>query len=292
MRTEKEMYDLIIGTAQKDERIRAVYMNGSRTNPNVPKDIFQDYDVVYVVKDIKEFYQDGKWIDVFGERFYMQKPDENTVLLGMENDIKNSYGWLIQFADGNRLDLHVNQVEFAKRTYLDDKLIKVLLDKDNLLSGAQESTDVDYWVKKPSKELFSANTNEFWWCTNNLAKGLWREEVPYVLDMLNQYVRPELIEMLSWKIGLDTDFSVSVGKCGKYMYRWLPSDEWKSFLETYCGADIEEIWTSIFIMCDLFDEVANHVASRLGYRYNQVEAENARSWLERVKNLKDDATDI
>ena len=42
MRTEKEMYGLIISIAQSDERIRAVYLNGSRTNPNVPKDIFQD----------------------------------------------------------------------------------------------------------------------------------------------------------------------------------------------------------------------------------------------------------
>lgn len=46
MRTEAEMYRLILEKARADERIRAVYMNGSRTNPNVPKDIFQDYDVV------------------------------------------------------------------------------------------------------------------------------------------------------------------------------------------------------------------------------------------------------
>jgi aminoglycoside 6-adenylyltransferase len=30
MRTEQEMFDLILGVAQKDERIRAVYMHGSR----------------------------------------------------------------------------------------------------------------------------------------------------------------------------------------------------------------------------------------------------------------------
>ena len=55
MRTEKEMFDLLISIAQSDERIRAVYLNGSRTNPNVPKDIFQDYDVVYVVTETKPF---------------------------------------------------------------------------------------------------------------------------------------------------------------------------------------------------------------------------------------------
>jgi aminoglycoside 6-adenylyltransferase len=45
MRTEQEMFDLILNIAKKDERIRAVFMNGSRTNPNAVKDIFQDYDI-------------------------------------------------------------------------------------------------------------------------------------------------------------------------------------------------------------------------------------------------------
>ena len=48
MRSEEEMMHLILQVAKDDERVRAVYLNGSRTNPNAPKDCFQDYDVVYV----------------------------------------------------------------------------------------------------------------------------------------------------------------------------------------------------------------------------------------------------
>ena len=48
MRSEQEMYDLIVRTAGNDDRVRAVIMNGSRANPNAPRDIFQDYDIVYV----------------------------------------------------------------------------------------------------------------------------------------------------------------------------------------------------------------------------------------------------
>ena len=55
MRAENEMYDLILKIAKNDSRIKAVYMNGSRTNENVPKDMFQDYDIVYVVEDIRSF---------------------------------------------------------------------------------------------------------------------------------------------------------------------------------------------------------------------------------------------
>ena len=46
MRSEKEMYELILRIAREDERIRAVYMNGSRTNSNAPKDIFQRGDEI------------------------------------------------------------------------------------------------------------------------------------------------------------------------------------------------------------------------------------------------------
>ncbi|MDE7212570.1 MAG: aminoglycoside 6-adenylyltransferase, partial [Lachnospiraceae bacterium] len=74
MRTEQEMYDLILKVAREDEKIRAVYLDGSRTNPNAPKDIFQDYDVVYVVRETADFIKDRDWVSrMFGEILYMQR---------------------------------------------------------------------------------------------------------------------------------------------------------------------------------------------------------------------------
>ena len=77
MRSEAEMYKLLTDIANADDRILAVYMNGSRTNDNVPKDIFQDYDVVYVVSKTKSFIEDSDWISQFGNILYMQYPDES-----------------------------------------------------------------------------------------------------------------------------------------------------------------------------------------------------------------------
>lgn len=127
MRTEKEMYDLIISIAQSDERIRAVYLNGSRTNPNVPKDIFQDYDVVYVVTETKPFIVDKDWINQFGEILFMQFPDEHP---DYPSDKDDFYGWLMQFTDGNRIDLHVESINHARANILNDSLCKIILDKD------------------------------------------------------------------------------------------------------------------------------------------------------------------
>ena len=52
MRSEAEMMKLILDYARANEDVRAVMMNGSRANPNAPKDLFQDYDIVFFVKDV------------------------------------------------------------------------------------------------------------------------------------------------------------------------------------------------------------------------------------------------
>lgn len=292
MRTEKEMYDLILNVARQDERIRAVYMNGSRTNPNVPKDIFQDYDIVYVVSETKPFYEDESWIDCFGKRLYMQMPEKMDFLRGLDCNFNDVYCWLIQLADGNRLDLHVISIPFALSNVLSDKLCMILLDKDKILPTIPESTDEDYHVKKPLENDYICDCNNFWWCLNNVAKGLWRGEIPYVMDMINYHIRPHLVNMLSWKIGIETNYSCSIGKSGKYMNHFLSKEIWQRFLKTYPEGSIEHIWDATLVMCDLFDEVAKEVADKLGYCYNQEEADSSRSFLEHVRKLPKDANEI
>lgn len=84
MRSEEEMMHLILQVAKDDERVRAVYLNGSRTNHNAPKDRFQDYDVVYVVTDTKPYYENHDWINHFGNVLYMQMPEYMDLLLEKE----------------------------------------------------------------------------------------------------------------------------------------------------------------------------------------------------------------
>ena len=49
------MLDLILSVAKNDERIRAVILNGSRVNDKIPKDDLQDFDVVFLVKELDSF---------------------------------------------------------------------------------------------------------------------------------------------------------------------------------------------------------------------------------------------
>ena len=81
MRSEKEMYDLILGYANADENIRAVILNGSRANPNRKPDPFNDFDIVYLVRDLtpckeKAYYKD------FGEILVCERTDETVLPKG------------------------------------------------------------------------------------------------------------------------------------------------------------------------------------------------------------------
>src|SRR5512136_1599508 len=131
MRSEHEMLDLILNTARNDERVRAVIMNGSRVNPIAPKDFFRDYDIVYIVTEKESFLADPGWIKVFGELMILQLPDEMSDPPPNPED-KDSYGYLMQFADGNRIDLGL--VPVGKLDKLEpDSLTLTLLDKDGIL---------------------------------------------------------------------------------------------------------------------------------------------------------------
>ncbi len=288
MRTEQEVYNLILNIANNDEKILAVYMNGSRTNINAPRDIFQDYDIIFVVNETKEYIDNKNWINIFGEILYMQYPDEFPNSL----DKESFYGYLMQFTDGIRIDLHIETIEHAKKHILDDKLCNVLLDKQNILPIIPTSTDSDYWVKKPTEQNFQLVCNEFWWCTNSLAKGLWRNEMTYVQDIANFHVRKQLETLLSWKVGIITNFSLSIGKSGKYLYKWLDAEEWNKYLETYFDNNPSNAWLSIEKMCQLFTDIANWLEKELGYTYNHKEAKNAKLFLNTIKHLPKDAKEI
>lgn len=182
MRSTDEMMKLILEVANLDERIRAVGMNGSRTNPNVPKDQFQDYDIVYVVKDMDSFIQDPSWIDLFGKRIVMQTPEAIELIPPLDD---GRFAYLMLFEDGNRIDLTLVPESMADSWNGGDALAIVLLDKDQQLPILPPSTDQAYWVQPPTQKLFDDCCNECWWVATYVAKGLWRGEMTYAYDHLS-----------------------------------------------------------------------------------------------------------
>ena len=134
MRDESEMMRQILQVAQEDGRVQAVWLGGSRTDPQARPDLLQDYDVVYVVEETGSFRRDPQWAERrFGPVLYCQRPEELDASLGQEVDLENNFGWLMQLADGNRLDLHVQTLKRTLQELQEERLSRVLWDRDGVL---------------------------------------------------------------------------------------------------------------------------------------------------------------
>lgn len=276
MRTPEEMFKLILDVAKEDERIRAVTMVGSRANKDCPVDIYQDFDIAFFVKDVAPFWDNEEWIaEKFGKPSLLQKP-ESMDLIPPENN--GNYVYLMVFPDGNRIDLTV-----AVSPCIDEgEPVVLLLDKDCMFPKLQVAED--YWyVKRPTAKQFADCCNEFHWCLNNVAKGIAREEVAYVMMMLN-FVREMLITMLEWYVGMNHDFMVSTGKCGKYFKKYLPENIYERFLETYSNAEAEAMWQATFATLYLFGDVAREVAEKLEFTYDAAEEQGIENYMKQVKS--------
>lgn len=280
-RDEQEMLNLILDVAKKDDRIRAVIMNGSRTSPAACKDIFQDYDIVYLVTDVKAFVDDKHWIKQFGDILIMQLPD---VMDDKWPTNQDEFAYLVQFKDWNRIDfslLHVSRLSTMPR----DSQSILLLDKDHHITKYDPPSDRDYLPKPPSNKAFQDCCNEFLWVATYVAKGIWRKQLTYSKYMSEQIVKEQLMKMLIWYAGMQTSFQQTMGHCGKYLENYLESGLWNKFTKTYVDADYQNMWNALFLMFEIFNEVAVLVAENFNYDYNQQEYEAVLCYITSVANF-------
>jgi aminoglycoside 6-adenylyltransferase len=288
MRSAQEMLELILDTARNDERIRAVIMNGSRANPNAPRDPFQDFDIVFIVTDVAPFKFNYEWIKRFGELMILQMPEDMQVPPPNNN---GGFTYLMQFTDGNRIDLGLGPPTLLPEL-TKDSLSALLLDKDGLIEPLPPANERDYLPKPPTAKAFADCCNEFWWVCPYVAKGLWREEIVYARHMQDHFVRDQLMKMLCWSVGVQTRFAGNPGKFGKYFKRYLAPELWELLLKTYADADYERTWEALFAMCDLFRLTALRVAEHFGFDYPHGDDARVSAHLRHVRLLPKDAQEI
>ncbi|NEU25898.1 aminoglycoside 6-adenylyltransferase [Paenibacillus polymyxa] len=234
------------------------------------------------------FIQERGWIRHFGELIIMQTPDEHTKLTSTSRD---RFAFLMLFTDGNRIDLTLCPTENIANWHR-DSLSVLLLDKDGLVKPFPSPILQDYETVPPTAQTYADACNEFWWVSTYVAKGLWRHELPYAKFMLDRPVRDMLHLMLEWRIGIQTDFTADPGKQVKYLEKHLEPDLWTTYIQTFADADYEHLWQSLFIMGNLFREVAWKVANHYGYQYPIQDDQRVTNYLYHVKALPADATDI
>ncbi|WP_152393459.1 aminoglycoside 6-adenylyltransferase [Paenibacillus guangzhouensis] len=270
MRSRQEMMDLGMQFAHSYEQIRLFTLEGSLTNVNIPPDEFQDYDFSYFVTDMEHFKRSDEWIDFFGPRMILQKPEDMELFPA---ELGNWFSYLMIFEDGTKIDLTLIPLgEVGDYFEQSDGLVEVLLDKDNRIKQPVVASDRQYYIRKPSARSFDDCCNEFWMSATYVAKGLARQEILFAIDMMNNVFRPNLLTMLRWKVGMDTEYTLSIGKSDKFLQQYVTREIWERLLSTYNMVSIPSMWAALDTCVALFRETAHQIAKQYQYSYPAYDA--------------------
>ena len=284
MRKENQVIKQILDFACNEEKVRAVMINGSRVNSNAPKDIMQDYDIVFFITNIDDvsYKINQDWVNVFGELVIMQ-----------QNDFEDgSYIFLMQFKDGVRIDLGFKDINRIDEMTKEDTLSKILLDKDNIGLKLPLPNDSIHYVKKPTEKEFDEILNEAWWIQTYVAKAIWRDELPLAKYMFDVVLIDCIREILSWHIGEMYNWKINVGKCGKWFKGLLPEEIFNELVAIYPTVDYEEMWQSLFEAGKFIGKIGKELAEKLGYNYPIQDDINVTEYIQKIKVLPRDATDF
>ena len=265
-RSEAQMLRLILQTA-KTLQVKAVAMSGSRTCPNVPKDEFQDYDVVYIVDDLDNLTSDLSWLNQFGKRIIEQE-----VSLG------NRCLYLMLFEDGNRIDLTLCPKEHIQEWVDSEAGFTVLEDTENLFELYFPNPE-RYWITPATETDFEKACNEFWWVSAYVVKGICRKKVIYATDHLYGICQQELLKVLAWQVASDKE-TVDVGKNYKNLFNYLPAEKEKEFSKFLDFSSLDKITQSLFATMELFHQEAQYLAQKMGFGYDKEVAEKMIEYAE------------
>ncbi|RHF68421.1 aminoglycoside 6-adenylyltransferase [Streptococcus parasanguinis] len=259
MRTENELMNLILQIADSIE-VEAIALSGSRTNPQAPKDEFQDYDVVYIVENLNDLLSDLSWLDQFGMR-----------LIEQHNVLGHRRLYLMLFEDGNRIDLTLCPKESIQEWVDSEAGFKVLKDDKGLFDSYIPSPK-RYWTAPPTEEEFAASCNEFWWVSAYVVKAIRRNQLIYATDHLYGICQQELLKVLSWQVTSERG-SVDIGKNYKYLFQYLSDEQEKEFSALLDLSSLEKNSQSLFATMNFFHREASVLAQKMGFKYEKEVAE-------------------
>ena len=265
-RSEAQMLDLILQTA-KSLKVEAVAMSGSRTNPKAPKDEFQDYDVVYIVDDLDALTSDLSWLDQFGTRIIEQ-----------HNVLGNRRLYLMLFEDGNRIDLTLCPTEYIQEWVDSEADYTVLKDEKGLFMPYSPNPQ-RYWTSPASQTDFEKACNEFWWVSAYVVKGIRRKQLIYATDHLYGICQQELLKILAWQVASDNG-TVDIGKNYKYLFQYLPAEKEKGFSALLDFSSVEKLTQSLFATMQFFQQEAQYLAQKMGFKYEKEVAEKMMRYAE------------
>lgn len=157
---------------------------------------------------------------------------------------KEGYTYLVQYEDGNRLDLQIMDISLLKNYLIEDSLTKIVLDKKGIIESEIIPNSRDYYLNRPNQIEVENSVKEFYWQFNNVLKANLRSQFLYSQEILN-LVRNELILLISWNIGFEYGFERNLGKANNKILDFIDMEDARLLKESYNTSSKQKIFSAL-----------------------------------------------
>ncbi len=269
----------VIEWANAENSIKVAILEGSLVGSKKYIDELSDIDINLFCKSYTRFLNDDSWISKIAdvlvyipEKFEFVNKTVYTRLAIFQNGVKIDFSfWTLDMLE----DIKNNTVPYYQYGY------KVLLDKNNL-SNSLPKRIRSYVKPNPSNEEYLTLVNEFWFEIHYVAKYLKRNEL-WSAKIIDFGIKENyLLKMLEWYELTKHNWNYNTFYNGKHIHQWLDKQIYQILCKVFTGFDTNQNWNSLFIMIELFRDLALKVARHLQYEYPIEVDKNMSNLIKRI----------
>lgn len=268
-RSYTQLTENIVAWLQQEHDVRAAMIIGSRARTDHPADQWSDLDVLLFVRDPERYVASADWVAGFGPvwlAFAERTPDgrawERRVLYagGLDVDFALSPAQWLEYIAAHGLVPEI--VDVIRRG------VRVLVDKDNLLSGILHLPIPDAApFQQPSSDQFADAISDFWYHSLWSAKHLRRGELWWAKSGCDGKLKGLLQQMLEWHAHALRGPAHDTWMRGRFLEEWADPRAVARLSGVYAHYDRQDIARALWATMELFRWVTVETAERWQYAY-------------------------
>lgn len=267
-----ESYEKIIQRfvqwSENEDNIRAAVVIGSRARQDHPADAWSDLDMLIYARNPEPLWAKTDWLRQMGEvwlSFLERTPDGG----GYERRVMYAGGLDVDLVPSPATDLS-HLAERPLPPDMEDILrrgVRVLVDKDGLLSRILNRDTPKRSNPPPSKEVFLNNVHDFWYHTVWTAKHLRRGELWWGKSCCDIYLKNLLRQMLEWHAQASSGGKTDTWMRGRFLEEWADPRAVAALSEAFAYYDQTDVWRALQATMQLYRWLSLETASQWGYSY-------------------------
>ena len=270
----------IIEYGNRDDKIRAIIMIGSRAQANNRADEYSDLDLILIVNDAQSFFVSDDWLLQIGV------PRISFV----EQTIDDAWEKRVMFDGALDVDFVIFSQEDATAAIKDGDAremlregYSVLIDKCGVAQYLPEIRTVIEPYAYPSGDEFINNVNDFFYHTIWFGKKLLRGELWTAKLCLDTYIKTHILWMSELYEHTRHDDDFSTRKRGRYFDTWASEETKTQLAETFAHYNKPDMTRALTATIKMYRNLATAAAVALAYTYPTTADEFATDWV--VHNL-------